>query len=278
MWQTILNGRIFTGEIWNRRKDGTEYAEDKRISTFVKSQGTISSFVSSGRNITDRLEAERLKEETEQMLRHDLKNPVSAIVGLGEILKDCESLDRCREMGVLIENTANEVLSIAELSGTLFAMEKHSFTFEPVPVDLLETARSLTDLYYSFLKIKNITLNIVQEGDNFVVEGHRTLIDNMVGNLVCNAVEASPQNESLTVALRDQKDFVLLTVHNQGVIPEAIRDRFFERYATHGKKGGTGIGTYSARLIAEVHKGKIYFESSAATGTTLFVELLRKQI
>jgi len=166
LWQTILNGRIFTGEIWNRRKDGTEYAEDKRISTFVKSQGTISSFVSSGRNITDRLEAERLKEETEQMLRHDLKNPVSAIVGLGEILKDCESLDRCREMGVLIENTANEVLSIAELSGTLFAMEKHSFTFEPVPVDLLETARSLTDLYYSFLKIKNITLNIVQEGDN----------------------------------------------------------------------------------------------------------------
>ena len=48
---------------------------------------------------------------------------------------------------------------------------------------------------------------------------------------------------------------------------------FFDKYVTSGKKHGTGIGTYAAKMMAEVQKGKIDFESSEKTGTTLFISL-----
>jgi signal transduction histidine kinase len=56
-------------------------------------------------------------------------------------------------------------------------------------------------------------------------------------------------------------------------VPEEIRDRFFEKYTTAGKATGTGLGTYSARLIAETHGGSVHLETSEETGTTVSVHL-----
>ena len=64
-----------------------------------------------------------------------------------------------------------------------------------------------------------------------------------------------------------------LEVRNQGQVPEDVRDRFFEKYATSGKRGGTGLGTYSARLIAEVHGGAIAMATSAEGGIVVRVTL-----
>jgi len=62
-------------------------------------------------------------------------------------------------------------------------------------------------------------------------------------------------------------------IHNQGAVPESIRDRFFERYVTYGKQYGTGLGTYSAMLIARAHGGNISFTTSREEGTHLLVTL-----
>jgi signal transduction histidine kinase len=62
-------------------------------------------------------------------------------------------------------------------------------------------------------------------------------------------------------------------IHNQGCIPEEIRPQFFDKYVTRGKTGGSGLGTYSAKLIVDAVGGKIGFESAPETGTTLWVEL-----
>jgi signal transduction histidine kinase len=64
-----------------------------------------------------------------------------------------------------------------------------------------------------------------------------------------------------------------IAIHNAGVVPEAVRDRFFEKYATSGKRSGTGLGTYSAQLIAKAHGGHIEFTTSEAEGTRVTVVL-----
>jgi PleD family two-component response regulator len=63
-------------------------------------------------------------------------------------------------------------------------------------------------------------------------------------------------------------DSVVLTVHNLGEVPAAVRADFFTKYATHGKPDGHGLGAYSARLMAQVQRGELQMESGAQ-GTTL---------
>jgi len=81
-------------------------------------------------------------------------------------------------------------------------------------------------------------------------------------------VEASPKKETITVAM-NQGEGITISIHNQGTVPEEIRDNFFEKYATAGKYSGTGLGTYSARLIAETLGGEISLETLEENGTTI---------
>ncbi len=118
-----------------------------------------------------------------------------------------------------------------------------------------------------------VSLNqgLAGEMDFFHVTGEEVLLYSMLANLIKNALEASPEGERVTVAL-DSHDRRLITIHNAGAVPPQIRDRFFDKYVTSDKKAGTGLGTYSAQLMAEIQGGTIRMETSEQTGTSLIIE------
>ncbi len=95
----------------------------------------------------------------------------------------------------------------------------------------------------------------------------------MLANIVKNAIEASPENATVTITLEGAGDTVRLHVHNAGAVPEAMRANFFKKYSTAGKSTGLGLGTYSAQLMARVQGGEIALRTSDAEGTTVSVEL-----
>ncbi|MEF2229697.1 MAG: sensor histidine kinase [Pseudodesulfovibrio sp.] len=97
-------------------------------------------------------------------------------------------------------------------------------------------------------------------------------------NLVKNAIEASPREGYVTINCQTEPGAVRIIIHNAGAVPEAIRGRFFEKYATMGKSCGTGLGTYSAQLIAKAHGGHIELATSEADGTTVSISLPRCDI
>ncbi|MDH5682818.1 MAG: ATP-binding protein, partial [Spirochaetota bacterium] len=108
----------------------------------------------------------------------------------------------------------------------------------------------------------------------YSIQGEGIHLGNLFGNLIKNAIEASPDKSKITININsNHKDYHEITIHNLGVVPEIIRESFFERYSTSGKEKGTGIGTYSARLIARTHGGDITFTSSEDEGTLLLVSL-----
>jgi signal transduction histidine kinase len=104
--------------------------------------------------------------------------------------------------------------------------------------------------------------------------GEGLLCYSMLSNLVKNALEASPEGGVVTIGLCTGAQ-PEVTVHNMGAVPEAIRDRFFEKYATQGKSSGTGLGTYSAQLIARTLGGDIHMRTSEQEGTTVTVRFPR---
>ncbi|MCG8617140.1 MAG: ATP-binding protein, partial [Desulfobacterales bacterium] len=90
----------------------------------------------------------------------------------------------------------------------------------------------------------------------------------MLSNLIKNAVEASAKGDVVTVDCRQSSEYTVVRVHNPSEVPEDIRGTFFDKYATSGKKFGTGLGTYSARLTADIHGADIRVHASDAADIT----------
>ena len=103
--------------------------------------------------------------------------------------------------------------------------------------------------------------------------GSELLCYSIIANLIKNAVEASPEGGTVGVDCEVGAGDVVLRIHNKGVVPATMRERFFEKYATSGKVGGFGLGTYSAHLMAQVQSGDLLMYTSEADGTTLSLRL-----
>ena len=105
------------------------------------------------------------------------------------------------------------------------------------------------------------------------MHGEKIHIKKLFANLIKNAIEAASENEDININLFINKTHYEIEIYNKGVIPARIRENFFEKYTTAEKVGGTGLGTYSAKLIAKIHNGDISFTTSEKDGTRLTVTL-----
>ena len=225
------------------------------------------------------IEAAQLREDVERISRHDLKNPLNAIIVYPQILR--ESGDNLRENQLKyirkIETSGLRMLTMINRSLDLFKMERGIYPLQPVQVDLVAVIKkNFADLHRPNRAEKprlRLILNTepVADGATCYIRGEELLCYSMLANLIKNALEASPDEEHVTVALETDNEATLIHIHNNGVVPEQIRDRFFEKYITAGKSGGTGLGTYSARLIAETLDGSIGMTSSEQAGTTVTI-------
>jgi hypothetical protein len=113
--------------------------------------------------------------------------------------------------------------------------------------------------------VKNLTISVATPhavaDDELLALGDSMLCYSLFQNLLKNACEAAPDDSTVTVTIYGGAP-MRITLDNQGVVPAAIRNTFFEKFATAGKQGGTGLGTYSAKLLAEAQNGTIAMETS----------------
>lgn len=208
------------------------------------------------------LENARLRDDVEHMARHDLKTPLNAVINVPGMLLNDENLSPGQvEMLQMLEESGYRMLEIINNSLDLFKMETGKYQVRSIPVELLGIVNQIRGETRDLIRSKDLTVNVLVRGkptgqsDSFVVQGEEMLFYSMMANLVKNAVEASPEGERITITL-DDKDAPVIRIHNKGAVPEDIWDNFFEKFVTSGKAAGTGLGTYSAKLIAETLGGK----------------------
>ena len=220
----------------------------------------------------------RLREDVEQITSHDLKSPLTSIIGSPELIK-YEPLTEDQLMLVnLIEAAGYKMLNMINLSLDLYKMEKGIYEVMPESLDLLAVIKEIMAENKSVIRHQRLSIDILMNGtpvtdaDTFILCGEKLLLYSMLSNLIKNAIEASSKDNRIIIQLSRKENFII-RIHNQGVVPLEIRDTFFEKYATAGKAGGTGLGTYSAKLIAEIHEGNIFLESSEENGTEVTVTL-----
>lgn len=219
----------------------------------------------------------RLREEVERITRHDLKTPLTAVLNVPELLIQDGNLTSGQvELLQMLEESGYRMLEIINSSLDLFKMEQGTYRPSSVPVNILPLLNQIRGETRELVAAKGLSMRVLihnepaRDSDVFLVNGEAMLLYSMLANLIKNSVEASPAGNQITVSLT-KGDSTVINVHNMGAVPEDIRERFFEKYATSGKTGGTGLGTYSARLIAETLGGRIGFDSSENLGTTVTV-------
>ncbi|MDM8536043.1 hybrid sensor histidine kinase/response regulator, partial [Desulfobacterales bacterium HSG17] len=230
------------------------------------------------------LESSSLREDVEHIMRHDLKAPLNAVIVMPEIIMENENLsEEIIDQLKSIEDAGLRMLGMINLSLDIIKMERGVYELQAVDVNIIKLVRKIIDennytverkkLSWDIEVSKNSEYNSDINDENFSVLGENLLCYSMLSNLIKNAVEASPKEETITIRLYHEKKMGVVLIRNKGEVPKDIQNNFFDKYVTSGKASGTGLGTYSARLIAETQGGSIYLDVSEQEYTSVTIRI-----
>ncbi|MCP5501396.1 MAG: hybrid sensor histidine kinase/response regulator [Leptospiraceae bacterium] len=221
-----------------------------------------------------------LMEDVERITRHDLKNPLNAIINFPDMVRLFGTVNEKQEKFLHnIKLAGLQMLNMINRSLDMVKMERGTYILSPIRLDIIKIIQNIIKDSSRILEAKSLHTKIflhgeeINPGDFFYLLGEELLCYSMLSNLFQNAIEASPENARIDFSISREEKFAIISLHNSGAVPEEIRENFFEKYITFGKGNqGTGLGTYSARLIAEVQKGSISM-TSGEEETTIIITL-----
>ncbi len=150
-----------------------------------------------------------------------------------------------------------------------------------VDISVVHSTDLLADIISSFLYYdgshqKQVIIDEKTYGFDFDCD--HSILSRILTNMLKNAIEASDDQQIVTVKCTKEDDRAVFSVHNFGCIPRNIQLQIFERsFSTKGM--GRGLGTYSIKLFTEQYlKGDTWFESTEENGTTFYVSLPLKAL
>ncbi|MBI9079615.1 MAG: PAS domain S-box protein [Pseudodesulfovibrio sp.] len=257
--------------------DGSTVWLENRLGIIFNDEDERIGVQSVARDITDRKLAEALRDDVERMARHDLRTPLGAVVGLPEEIRRLGTLTTTQEsMLFTIEDAGNTMLQLINRSLDLFKMERGTYSLKKKPVDVLQVLERIKIETLPVIREKGISVGIDVPGnltdEHFWATVEIDLFKSMLSNLILNAMQASPESGSVSVTLQRGDDITII-IRNQGEIQKSIRDTFFDKYSSSNGSSGSGLGTYSARLIARTHGGDITADTSTPGETSIIVTL-----
>lgn len=225
------------------------------------------------------VEAAKFKEEVERITRHDLKGPLTPILcNPGMILHREKLTEKGQKAVKTIEKAGYRMLTMINRSLDLFKIEKGIYKLYPAKVEIIRLLERILGEKQSLIESFGVDIKLNLNGSDvngastFDVLGEEFLCMSLFDNLILNAIEASKVGDVITINLEVGTEN-RITIHNPAVVPEDVRSIFFEKYSTSGKSNGTGIGTYSAKLVTEAQNGSISLETDEASGTSITVSL-----
>jgi PAS domain S-box-containing protein len=259
MWATLLSGRTWRGEICNRRKDGSLYWEEAIISPVIGRDGAITNFIGVKEDVSARREAARLRDELDAVLRHDLKNPLNVIINIPELLAAEPSMnDDQRESLGLIRDAGLLMLSVMNRSFIVHKIERGSYPYKPAMIDLGAAVMKATAFMRRLHADEGIAIEASVEPGPLFIKGDETLVDQMIVNLLDNALDSSVRGSSVSIrAYRRDEGTVELAISHKAALGKGAAATYLEKRSDQGSAAHP-IGRYGARLMARLMGGDAF--------------------
>ncbi|MDE6659766.1 MAG: HAMP domain-containing histidine kinase [Eubacterium sp.] len=224
---------------------------------------------------------ENLAKQFTANLSHELKTPLTAISGYGEILENTSvSPEDASRFGGIIYKESQRLINLTHDIIQLSQLEEYDFKPIVDTVDLAEIAFSCVEALSVGAQKRDIKLHV--DGNEAFIRASKSLLDELVYNLVENAIRYNVDGGEVFVTVENKEKEIVLAVRDTGIgIPESAQGRIFERFFRVDKSrskqtGGTGLGLAIVKHSAEYLGGSVQLESKENVGTTITVFLPKK--
>ncbi len=227
-------------------------------------------------DVTDRESAERSRREFTANVSHELKTPLTSITGYAEIMKNGTARpDDMQGFAARIYDEATRLIALVEDVMRLSRLDEKAKLPEKAKVDLLDLSETVVKRLMPLAERRDVAVNV--SGEHLSVLGYEKILEEMVYNLVDNAVKYNVKGGSVNVTVRDDAGHTVLEVRDTGIgIPPEHQARVFERFYrvdhSHAREtGGTGLGLSIVKHSAGVHGATVSLVSEVGKGTGISI-------
>ena len=254
-------------------KSGKEKVIEWHNGHLKNENNKIVASVSSGQDITQRKEVDRMKSDLIYTVSHEIRTPLASISGFIELLlkRDLNAEKRQKYLQVMhkeakrLTDLINDFLDIQRMESGKQIFEKERFKIEDVIKEVLEV--------YSVDKRHSFKVDI--QGDELSIYGDYDRIKQLLSNLISNAKKYSINTQEIIIKVIEQEKELEVVIEDKGLgIPKESIPKLFNKFyrvdnSDHRKIGGTGLGLVICKEIIEAHGGSIWIESQLSIGTNV---------
>ncbi len=303
LWQALREGRSWSGEFYNRRKDGSEFVELAHISPVRDAAGKIGRYVAAKRDITQakRIEAELLQAKMQAeaansaksqflaAMSHEVRTPMNGILGMAQVLlapgiKEAERLDYARTIlasGQTLLRLLNDLLDLARIESGKLELEAN----EMLPEQIMGQTRSL---FAQSARAKGLGIESDWSGPlaRYLGDSHR--LEQMLANLVGNAIKFTHQGtiriEAREISCDADSATLEFAVSDSGIgIAQDKLALLFEAFSqvdgsTTRRYGGTGLGLSIVRTLARLMGGEVGVQSEPGVGSRFWFRIRAQRL
>ena len=215
---------------------------------------------------------EKRRQALERTFFHDVLNTVGGLRGFVELLLESEPQE-VPEVAGTVSKIARQLIEEIETQRSLLAAETNELHAKLEELRTNEILEELAVVYRRHEVAEGRSITIAADSESLVSRSDYTLLLRILGNMLKNALEATPEQGNVTLGARSDAGQVEFWVNNPTFMPREVQLQVFKRsFSTKGT--GRGIGTYSMRLLASRYlRGTVDFSSSQEEGTTFRLRL-----
>lgn len=235
-----------------------------------------------------RSEAERLgrlKDEFLATLSHELRTPLSAILGWASLLQkpNVKPNDVADGLQIIVRNARLQAQLVSDLLD-MNRIVSGKLRLDPAIVDLRKVAEHVISSFRPTASTKDVELVLVGEAESLEVSADGNRIQQIIWNLISNAIKFTPEGGRVEIACAGEGDMAVITIKDsgEGIAPEFL-PHIFERFRQADpsytrRHGGLGLGLAIAKQLVELHGGNIDVRSEGpGQGSTFMVRLPLKE-
>jgi PAS domain S-box-containing protein len=293
LWNTVLSGNAWKGELYNKRKDDTYFWEEATIAPILSADQEILKIVAIKQDVTARKTAEAALVESQQQLKelnetknklfsiigHDLRGPIGTLkMVLNVLINDIEQRS--------LEDTRKLLESVYASTSVTFDLLENLLMWarsQQDAVSMVQTAIVIRQVVSENIALlSELAINKGQTLHNHVTEDYLAFADQnmtntVIRNLIMNAIKFSEPTKHIHIKARVEDAFVVVMVcdEGRGIPPEDIERLFLPSYTSTGTAGekGTGLGLLLCKDLVERQGGRLWVESEPGKGSTFSFSL-----
>ena len=279
-WPLTPNATLYVeGDL--RRRSGVPLPIGITYAPLISPEGNLLNIIATVRDITRFREAEELKSTFISVISHELKTPVALIKGyVGTLRREDANWDRevVKDSLAVIEEEADRLTGLIENLLDASRLQAGGLSISPSDVTLNILAKRIAERFQIQSSIHKINVDFP---DDFpIVTGDETRLEQVLANLISNAIKYSPQGGEIQITgqVLPAQVIVCITDQGPGIAPEDIPhifDRFYRSSSAKRNTKGAGLGLYLARAVIEAHGGRIWIDPRPGKGARICFSIPR---